>query len=70
MMSHWANLIFNSLPNDKILDWTKLNAFADEKLDVAKIKDSVYGMVEHIVGKRENAGYQHFLFFLKCFQGC
>ena len=24
--------------------------------------------VENIVGKRENAGYQHFLLFLRCFQ--
>ena len=24
--------------------------------------------VENIVGKGENAGYQHFLFFLQCFQ--
>ena len=26
------------------------------------------GRVENIVGKGENAGYQHFLLFLKCFQ--
>ena len=26
------------------------------------------GMVENIVGKGENAGYQHFLLFLQCFQ--
>ena len=25
-------LFFNSLPNDKILDWSKLKAFADDKL--------------------------------------
>ena len=25
-------------------------------------------MVENIVGKRENAGYQHFLLFPQCFQ--
>ena len=24
--------------------------------------------VENIVGKRENAGFQHFLFFPQCFQ--
>ena len=27
----------------------------------------VLGWVENIVGKRENAGYQHFLRFLQCF---
>ena len=26
------------------------------------------GRVENIVGKRENAGYQHFLLFPQCFQ--
>ena len=28
----------------------------------------VFDMVENIVGKGENAGYQHFLFFPQCFQ--
>ena len=28
----------------------------------------VSGRVENIVGKGENAGYQHFLLFLQCFQ--
>ena len=27
----------------------------------------VFGRVENIVEKGENAGYQHFLFFSKCF---
>ena len=29
---------------------------------------SVFDKVENIVGKEENAGYQHFLLFLRCFQ--
>ena len=53
------NFVFNTLPNDKILDWTKLKAFADDKLDVAKIMISVYDWVENIVGKEENAGYHN-----------
>ena len=28
----------------------------------------VLGKVENTMGKGENAGYQHFLFFSKCFQ--
>ena len=28
----------------------------------------VFDRVENIVGKGENAGYQHFLLFLQCFQ--
>ena len=32
------------------------------------IRISVFDRVENIVGKGENAGYQHFLLFLQCFQ--
>ena len=32
----------NSLPNDKILDWITLKAFAQDKLDVAKMTIPVY----------------------------
>ena len=30
---------FNPLPNDKVLDMTKLKAFADDKLNIAKMTD-------------------------------
>ena len=30
--------------------------------------NSVFDWVETIMGKGENAGYQHFLLFQKCFQ--
>ena len=59
---------FNCLPNDKIFDATKLKAFADDKTNVAQIMISVSDRVENIVGKGENAGYQHFLLFPQCFQ--
>ena len=58
----------NYLPNDKILDFTKLKAFADNKLNVAKIIICLFDKVENIVGKGENAGYQQFLLFPLCFQ--
>ena len=58
----------NPLPNNKLLDWSKLKAFADYKLDLAEILRFVLGMVVNIVGKGENAGYQHFLLFPQCFQ--
>ena len=58
----------NSLLNDKILDWTEFKAFADIKLNVAKITISVFDKVENIVGKGENASCQHFLLFPQCFQ--
>ena len=61
-------LPFNSLPYDKILDWSKLKAFADENFNITKTIISVCDKVENIAGKRENAGNHHFLLFLQCFQ--
>ena len=59
---------FDSLPNEKFLDWSKLKAFPDDKISVnQKLKFDI-GRVENIVGKGENAGYQHFLLFPQCFQ--
>ena len=59
---------FNSLPKGKILDSTKLKAFADDKINVTQKLKFAVGRVENIVGKEENAGYQHFLLFPQCFQ--
>ena len=53
----------NPLPNDKILDCSKLKAFADDKIKVFEMMIFVFDRVENIVGKGENAGYQHFLLF-------
>ena len=61
-------IFFNSLPDDEILDWSKLKAFADDKIVVAEKLKFVLGRVENIVGKGENAGDQHFLLFSQCFQ--
>ena len=58
---------FNSLPNDKILDVTKLKAFADDKLNIVKTMISLYNREENTVEKGENVGYQHFLLFEQCF---
>ena len=63
-------LCINSLPNDNILDCTKLKAFADVKLNDAKMMISLFYRVENIVGKGENAGHQHFLLFPQCFPKC
>ena len=68
-MGLYGNLgVFNPLPNDQILDWPKFKAFAEDNLNVAKMMVSLYDRVENIVGKGENAGYQHFLLFPQCFQ--
>ena len=58
----------STLPNDKILDWFKLKAFADDNLRIIKMLIYVLYRVENMVGKGKNAGYQHFLLFSQCFQ--
>ena len=55
------------LPNDKVLDCSKLKELADDKLSVIGNLKLVLGWVENTVGKGENVGYQHFLLFLKMF---
>ena len=57
----------NSLPNDKSLVSSKLEAYADDKIDVVKRMISLFERAEKTVGKGENAGYQHFLLFPQCF---
>ena len=49
----------NSLPDGKILDWSKLKALAD-KIKVTEKFKIILGRLENIVRKGENAGYQHF----------
>ena len=57
----------NPLPNNKILDQSKLKGFADDKVNVIQNQKFVLervkkhsGKRKNIVGKGENAGYQHF----------
>ena len=59
---------FNSLPNNKFLDWFKLKAFADDKINPTQKLKFVSGKAENIVGQEENACYLHFLLFPQCFQ--
>ena len=59
---------FNSLTNNKILGWSELKEFADDKIKVLKMMTIVFDRVENIVGRGENAGFQHFLLFPQCFQ--
>ena len=62
-----ASSSFNPLPDDKILDWSKLKAFADNKLNVTKMIISVFDRVENIVGNGEidctsNFSFSHNVF--------
>ena len=59
---------FNPLPDDKILGLSKLEAVADDKLNVTQNIKVVFHRIENIVEKEENAGYQHFPLYLQCFQ--
>ena len=54
----WKNP--NPLPKDKILDLSKFQ--------LKKLEFVLGRALENIVGKGENAGYQHCLLFPQCFQ--
>ena len=58
----------NSLPNNKILDWSIESICRTQSDCDEKESKCILGWIENIVGKGENAGYQHFLFFPQCFQ--
>ena len=53
--SNNSQTFHNSSPNDKILDWSKLKAFADDKINLTEKLKFVLGTAENIVGKGENA---------------
>ena len=61
-------MLIYALPNDKKLDGTKITTFADDKIKSAVVLVCCVFYTENIAGKGENAGYQHFLLFLQCFQ--
>ena len=50
---------FNSLPTQKIVDQPKLKALADDKINMTRKLKYSMKRVENIVGRRENAGFQH-----------
>ena len=47
---------------------SNFRVFEDDKIEVTQMMISFFDRVENIVGKGENAGYQHFLLFPQCFQ--
>ena len=54
--------LINSLPNEMILDQSKLKAIADDKVSVTENLKFGLVRVENIVGKGETAGYSIFSF--------
>ena len=61
-------LLVNSLPNNKFLGRSELIAFKDKKIKVTDKLKFVLGRLKNIVGKGENADFQHFLLFPQFFQ--
>ena len=65
-----VGLLFNPLPDNNILNWSKLKAFTDDKINVLKIIIILLSLIglKTLWEKRENAGCQHFLLLPQCFQ--
>ena len=59
---------FNSLPNDKILDWSKLKAFADDKINVANMMIFVFDRVKTLWEKEKMLVTSIFSFSLNVFK--
>ena len=55
--------IFNPLPDDKILDRSKLKQSADDNFKFHENSRKLSKQVENIVGKGEIAHYKQFLLF-------
>ena len=61
-------LYINPLPDDKILDWSKLKQFADDNFKFDENSRKFFKQVQNTVGKGEIARYEQFLLFPLCFQ--
>ena len=53
--------------NYKFIALSKLKAFEEDNFSVIGMVEFFFDMVENIVEKGENAGYQYFFFFTECF---
>ena len=60
--------LFKPLPDDKILDWSKLKQSADDNFQFDIDNRKFSKMVENTVGKGDIACYEQFLPFPQCFQ--
>ena len=65
-MTHYIEL--NPLPDDKILDRSKLKQSADNSFKYDENSRKFSKQVENTVGKGEIARYEQFLLFPQCFQ--
>ena len=67
--------VLNSLPQDQMLDWSKMKTLADDKINANENLEFGLGRVENIMGNGENTSHQHFFFSHNVFkrllsQGC
>ena len=60
--------LINPLPDDKILDRSKLKQSADDNFKFDENRRKFSKRVENTVGKGEIAHYEQFLLFPQCFQ--
>ena len=59
--------ILDPLPDDKILDWSKLKQSSDDIFEFDGNSKNFSKLVENTVGKGEIARYEQFLLFPQCF---
>ena len=52
-----------SLLDNNDLDSSKFKTFVEKKTNMTRSLEFAFRIVENMVGKEENAGYQHFLLF-------
>ena len=60
--------LLKSLPDDKVLDSSRLKEFADDNFKFDENGRKLSKRVENTVGKGEIARYKQFLIFPQCFQ--
>ena len=63
-----VSFLFNPLPDNKVLDWSKLKQSADNNFEFDVNSRKFSKLVKNTVGKGEIAHYKQFLLFPQCFQ--
>ena len=66
MMYHLK--MHNLLPKQQNFDLNQIESICRRQFTVARMMISILDRAENIVGKGENAGYQHFLLFPQFFR--
>ena len=62
------HFMINPLPDDKILDWSKLKQSANDSFEFDINSRKFSKLVENTVGIGEIAHFEQFLLFPQCFQ--